>query len=116
MRLGRNAERLACANRATALDRARQIEPVLAELNRSGMTTREIAAELTARGLTTPRGGRWHPQTVRRVMERVALFSAQSTATINIIESRSLRNPEASEYSWLPRHSLHDIPKNVRLV
>jgi DNA invertase Pin-like site-specific DNA recombinase len=73
VRLGRNAERLASANRATAVDRARQIEHVLAELNRSGMTTREIAAELTARGITTPRGGRWHPQTVRRLMERVAL-------------------------------------------
>ena len=57
VRLGRNAERLASANRATAVDRARQIEHVLAELNRSGMTTREIAAELTARGITTPRGG-----------------------------------------------------------
>jgi DNA invertase Pin-like site-specific DNA recombinase len=94
VRLGRNAERLAPANHAAALDRADQIKGLLAELNRSGMTTREIAAELTARGITTPRGGRWHPQTVRRVMERVALFSAQSTATINIIESRSLRNPE----------------------
>ena len=73
VRLGRNAERLAPANHATAVDRAWQIEHVLAELNRSGMTTREIAAELTARGITTPRGGRWHPQTVRRVMERVAL-------------------------------------------
>jgi hypothetical protein len=37
------------------------------------MTTREIAAELTARGITTPRGGRWHPQTVIRAMQRVAL-------------------------------------------
>src|SRR5580704_3843878 len=73
VRLGRNAERLAPANRAAALDHANQIKGVLAELNRSGMTNREIAAELTARGITTPRGGRWHPQTVRRVMERVAL-------------------------------------------
>jgi DNA invertase Pin-like site-specific DNA recombinase len=73
VRLGRNAERLASANRATAVDHANQIKDMLAELNRSGMTTREIAAELTARGITTPRGGRWHPQTVRRVMERVAL-------------------------------------------
>jgi DNA invertase Pin-like site-specific DNA recombinase len=73
VRLGRNAERLASANRATAVARARQIEQVLAELNRSGMTTREIAAELTARGITTPRGGRWHPQTVIRAMQRVAL-------------------------------------------
>ena len=73
VRLGRNAERLAPANHAAALDHGNQIKDVLAELNRSGMTTREIAAELTARGITTPRGGRWHPQTVRRVMERVAL-------------------------------------------
>jgi DNA invertase Pin-like site-specific DNA recombinase len=73
VRLGRNAERLASANRATAMGRARQIEHVLAELNRSGMTTPQLTAELTARGITTPRGGRWHPQTVRRVMERVAL-------------------------------------------
>jgi DNA invertase Pin-like site-specific DNA recombinase len=72
-RLGRNAERLAPANRAAALDHANQIKGVLAQLAGSGMTTREIAAELTARGITTPRGGRWHPQTVRRVMERVAL-------------------------------------------
>jgi DNA invertase Pin-like site-specific DNA recombinase len=73
VRLGRNAERLASANHAAALDRADQIKGLLAELNRSGMTAREIAAELTARGIMTPRGGRWHPQTVRRVMERVAL-------------------------------------------
>jgi DNA invertase Pin-like site-specific DNA recombinase len=73
VRLGRNAGRLASANHAAALDHANQIKDVLVELNRSGMTTREIAAELTARGITTPRGGRWHPQTVRRVMERVAL-------------------------------------------
>jgi DNA invertase Pin-like site-specific DNA recombinase len=73
VRLGRNAENLAPANHAAALDHANQIKDVLAELNRSGMTTREIAAELTARGITTPRGGRWHPQTVRRLMERVAL-------------------------------------------
>jgi hypothetical protein len=75
VRLGRNAERLASANRATAVDRARQIEHVLAELNRSGMMTRQIAAELTARGITTPRGGRWHPPTVRRVnLGKVVLY------------------------------------------
>ena len=73
VRLGRNAERLAPANHAAALDHANQIKGVLAELNRSGMTTRQIAAELTARGITTPRGGRRHPQTVIRMMERVAL-------------------------------------------
>jgi DNA invertase Pin-like site-specific DNA recombinase len=73
VRLGRNGERLAKANRAAAVDRANQIREVLAKLAASGMSTRRIAAELTARGIRTPRGGRWHPQTVIRVMERVSL-------------------------------------------
>ena len=73
VRLGRNAERLAPANHAAAVDRANQIRSLLAELVGSGMTTREIAHELTARGIATPLGGRWHPQTVKRVMERVSL-------------------------------------------
>jgi DNA invertase Pin-like site-specific DNA recombinase len=73
VRLGRNGERLAAINRAAAVDRADQIKGLLAELAGSGMTTRRIAEELTARGIATPLGGRWHPQTVKRVMERVAL-------------------------------------------
>jgi DNA invertase Pin-like site-specific DNA recombinase len=73
VRLGRNAERLAPANHAAAMDRADQIKSLLAELAGSGMTTRRIAQELTARGIPTPLGGRWHPQTVKRVMDRVSL-------------------------------------------
>jgi DNA invertase Pin-like site-specific DNA recombinase len=73
VRLGRNAERLAPANHAAAMDRADQIKSLLAELAGSGLSTREIAQELTARGIATPLGGRWHPQTVKRVMERVSL-------------------------------------------
>jgi Recombinase len=45
----------------------------MAELVATGFSTRRIAEELTARGIATPRGGRWHPQTVKRAMERVAL-------------------------------------------
>ena len=73
VRLGRNAEKLAAANHAAALDRADEIKGLLAELARSGMTMRQIAEELTARSIATPHRGRWHPQTVKRVMERVAL-------------------------------------------
>ena len=73
VRLGRNAERLASANHAAAVDRADQIKGILAELAGSGMSTRQIAAELTARGIATPLGGRWHPQTVKRIMDRVSL-------------------------------------------
>ena len=72
--LGRNgAEILAPANRAAAMKRAGQLKLVLVELSGTGMSIRQIAAELTARGIPTPRGGKWHPQTVSRVLERVAL-------------------------------------------
>jgi DNA invertase Pin-like site-specific DNA recombinase len=73
VRLGRNAERLAPANHTAAVGRADQIKGIMAELVATGFSTRRIAEELTARGIATPRGGRWHPQTVKRVMERVAL-------------------------------------------
>ena len=71
--LGRNgAERLAPKNRAAAMDRACLLKPILADLTGAGMSIRQIAAELTARGIPTARGGNWHPQTVSRVLERVA--------------------------------------------
>jgi hypothetical protein len=71
---GRNgAERLAPENRAAAMDRACLLKPILADLTGAGMSIRQIAAELTARGIPTARGGNWHPQAVSRVLERVAL-------------------------------------------
>jgi DNA invertase Pin-like site-specific DNA recombinase len=73
IRLGRNgADRLAPANRAGAIERARQLAPVLAELRGAGMSARQMAAELAARGIATPSGGRWHAQSVLRMMERAA--------------------------------------------
>jgi DNA invertase Pin-like site-specific DNA recombinase len=71
VRLGQNGVRLAESNRAAAIDRANEIKPVLKEL--SGLSIRQIAAELTARGIATPHGGRWHPQSVIRVMQRLVL-------------------------------------------
>ena len=58
IRLGSNgADRLAPAYRAEAIERARQLAPILAELKSAGMSARQIAAELTARGIATPTGG-----------------------------------------------------------
>jgi len=72
VRLGRNgADRLARVYRAAAMERARQLAPVLTELKSAGISDRRIAAELTARGIPTPNGGRWHGKTVRRVIDRV---------------------------------------------
>jgi DNA invertase Pin-like site-specific DNA recombinase len=71
IRLGRNgADRLAPAYRAEAAERARKLAPLLAELKGAGMSARQMAAELTARGILTPTGARWHAQTVLRVLGR----------------------------------------------
>lgn len=71
VRLGRNAaDRLAPAYRAAAMERARQLAPVLAELKSTGMSARRMAVELTVRGIPTPNGAKWHAQTVRRIIDR----------------------------------------------
>ena len=73
VRLGRHgSERLAPANKAAAIERAKNLHPMLADLIASGASLRQIAAELTKRGIGTPRGGRWHPTTIGRVLNRLA--------------------------------------------
>jgi DNA invertase Pin-like site-specific DNA recombinase len=56
------------ANRA-----AGNVAPIVAEIRRSGATTlRQIAEALNARGVPTPRGGRWHAMSVRNLIARGA--------------------------------------------
>ncbi len=72
VRLGRHgAERLAPAHHVAAIERARRLAPVLTELQGEGMSSRQMAAELNARGIPTPTGAQWHPQTVLRVISRL---------------------------------------------
>ncbi len=71
VRLGRyGADCLAPANKTAALETAKRLRPILAELTAARMSLREIAAELTARGVAPLRGGLWHPQTVARIIGR----------------------------------------------
>jgi DNA invertase Pin-like site-specific DNA recombinase len=71
IRLGRyGADHLAPAYRAEAVERARQLAPLLTELKGAGMSARQMAVELTARGILTPTGARWHAQTVLRTLAR----------------------------------------------
>ena len=50
---------------------ANNVLPIIAEIRRSGATTlRAIAEALNARGVPTPRGGRWHAMSVRNVRAR----------------------------------------------
>jgi DNA invertase Pin-like site-specific DNA recombinase len=73
VRLGRTgAEILAPKYRAEALDRAKQLEPVIREMQAKGYSMRRMATELTKRNVKTPRRGEWHPQTVKMVMKRLA--------------------------------------------
>jgi DNA invertase Pin-like site-specific DNA recombinase len=72
-RLGRHgAEQLAPAYRAQAVERARALAPVVAEIQAAGASSlREIAAGLNARGISTVQGGRWSAMQVKRVLARV---------------------------------------------
>jgi DNA invertase Pin-like site-specific DNA recombinase len=50
---------------------ASNVLPIIAEIRKSGATTlRAIAEALNARGVPTPRGGRWHAMSVRNVLAR----------------------------------------------
>jgi len=50
----------------------KELEPVIREMQGKGYSMRRMATELTKRKVKTPRGGAWHPQTVKMVMQRLA--------------------------------------------
>jgi DNA invertase Pin-like site-specific DNA recombinase len=65
------AEILAPKYQAEAKTRAEQLAPVIRELQRRGYSIRGMAVELDRRKVPTPRGGVWHPQLVKRIVERL---------------------------------------------
>ena len=46
-------------------------EGVIRELQRDGYSMRGIAGELNKRKVETLRGGAWHPQLVKRIVQRL---------------------------------------------
>jgi DNA invertase Pin-like site-specific DNA recombinase len=72
-RLGRNgAEQLAPAYRDQAVERARALAPMVAEIRAAGASSlREIAVGLNTRGLLTLQGKPWSAMQVKRMLERV---------------------------------------------
>jgi DNA invertase Pin-like site-specific DNA recombinase len=61
------------ALKAEADRAAGNVLPVIAEIQKSGAKTlRAVADALNARGVPTPRGGRWHAMSVRNAMARGA--------------------------------------------
>lgn len=71
VRLGKTGAQRAAENKAEAEAFAKSIRPALQELRQAGITTvRGIAEELNRRGIQTPKGGRWHPTSVQRLLAR----------------------------------------------
>lgn len=70
--LGVNGHVLARQNREAALERALRVKPHIEAAQAGGaMTLDQIAAYLNEIGVQTASGGRWHPMTVKRVVERL---------------------------------------------
>ena len=54
--------------------RAEDLQPVFEELLEQGVTgLRAIARALNKRGVVTPRGGKWHPTGVARLLEKIKM-------------------------------------------
>lgn len=60
---------LAAANKADAIERAKALAPILADM--AGMSARAAAVELNSRRVKTPTGAPWSAKTVIRVRERL---------------------------------------------
>jgi DNA invertase Pin-like site-specific DNA recombinase len=77
VKLGANGrEVLAPRFRAEAEARAKELAPIIRELRQQGYSLNGIAAELEKRKVATPRGGRWHPQLVKRIAQRLGYSGA----------------------------------------
>jgi hypothetical protein len=59
-------------NVANANQHAANVLPVIREIKRSGASLHQIADVLNARGVATPRGGRWYAKSVSNVLARSA--------------------------------------------
>ncbi len=53
---------------------AEDLQPVIEEIQEQGVTgLRAIARALNERGVVTPRGGKWHPTGVARLLEKIKM-------------------------------------------
>lgn len=71
--LGTNGKILAERYRKEAIDRAICVMPAIEAVRQAGaVSLSEIAEALNRRGVTTSTGGKWHPTSVQRVIQRAA--------------------------------------------
>lgn len=58
--------------KANASERANDYAPVIADIRATGtVSLPAIAREMNERGIVTPRGGKWHPSSVRNLLARI---------------------------------------------
>jgi hypothetical protein len=70
-KLAEARERAVASNKASADACAANVLPVIREIRRPGATSlHQIADALNARGITTPRGGKWYAKSVSNVLAR----------------------------------------------
>ena len=67
---GRKASALALAKRAR--ERAELVLPTIRELQAGGASLRKVADALNARGVPSPRGGKWHASSVRNAIRQAS--------------------------------------------
>jgi DNA invertase Pin-like site-specific DNA recombinase len=68
-----HGKKLAAANKAAADEFATNLKPKLFRAIAAGKTAAEIAEEFNAAGIATPRGGRWHVTSIRRMASRLSM-------------------------------------------
>jgi DNA invertase Pin-like site-specific DNA recombinase len=72
------------ANAAQARQRAKDLAPIIAEMQAAGTTSaRAIAAGLEQRGVPTARGGKWSSVQVMRLLEAASPFDASGGAELS---------------------------------
>jgi len=73
-RLGVNGKRLAVVNKAKADKYALTIQSKLAPMLEAGMSYRAIAEAFNDAGVPSPNGGKFHPQSVKNLDQRLQLL------------------------------------------
>jgi len=70
-KLAQARKRAVASLKAAADQQAANVRPVIREIQRSGARSlHQIADALNARGITTPRGGKWYAKSVSNVLAR----------------------------------------------
>jgi Recombinase len=74
----------ALANKRAADCRARALVQIIRELRAAGIISRPaLAQELSRRGIPTAHGGKWHTNTVTRMLKRLGLLTPGKGGRIN---------------------------------